>query len=254
MSEQRKYAAIMFTDIVGYTALMGKDEDKAFDMLARNRNIHITFINEFNGTLIKEIGDGTLVSFSLASDAARCAMNIQKECKKQEIPLRIGIHEGETVFAGADVFGDGVNVASRLQSESKTGCITISDSIYRKIKNKTDLKTRFIKEKAFKNVDEPIKIYQILLGEEKEKLLEKQRFFRSKKNLLYFLSAIVIIILAIIVIRPFLIQVTNISAEKSIAVLPFENQSENQEYAYFGDALTDEIIMQLQKVMRRILM
>ncbi|MFC2124598.1 adenylate/guanylate cyclase domain-containing protein [Bacteroidota bacterium] len=139
MPEDRRHIAVMpachgkarapagrFTDIVGYTALMGSDEDKAFDMLKRNHTIHATLIKKHNGKLIKEVGDGTLASFPLASDAVRCAMDIQKESKSQNIPLKIGIHQGEMVMVGADVLGDGVNVASRLQEISAEGCITIS--------------------------------------------------------------------------------------------------------------------------------
>jgi len=129
MLEDRRLAAIMFTDIVGYTKIMGSDEDKAFDMLSRNHTIHESLIIKHNGTLIKEIGDGTLASFPLASDAVRCAMDIQKEAKNQRIPLKIGIHEGEMVFAGGDVLGDGVNVASRLEELSQEGCITISGTL-----------------------------------------------------------------------------------------------------------------------------
>ena len=94
MPEIRRHAAIVFTDIVGYTRLMGSDEQKAVDMLSRNRTIHQSCIEKFNGTLIKEIGDGILASFSLASEAVRCAVEIQKDCKEQGIPLKIGIHEG----------------------------------------------------------------------------------------------------------------------------------------------------------------
>jgi class 3 adenylate cyclase len=120
----------MFTDIVGYTALMGKDEDKAFDMLRRNHSLHQDQIKKHNGKLIKEIGDGTLASFSLASNAVRCAIDIQRESKDQNIPLKIGIHEGEMVFAGTDVIGDSVNIAARLQELTEEGCITISAVVY----------------------------------------------------------------------------------------------------------------------------
>ena len=114
--QQRRLAAIMFTDIAGYTALMGKNEDMAFEILRKNREIHNRCIGQFNGTLIKEMGDGILASFHSSSDAVRCAFKIQEESKKQDIPLKIGIHEGEMVFEGDDVLGDGVNVASRLES------------------------------------------------------------------------------------------------------------------------------------------
>ena len=100
VSSARRHAAIMFTDIVGYTALMGSDEDRAFETLRKNREIHTKLIEKFNGSLIKEMGDGMLISFGLASEAVRCAIEIQKTSKEQAIPLKIGIHEGEMVFEG----------------------------------------------------------------------------------------------------------------------------------------------------------
>jgi len=155
---ERRLAAIMFTDIVGYTALMGSDEERAFEVLRKNREIHNRYIETFHGTLIKEMGDGMLITFNLATEAVRCAIEIQKACREQDVPLKIGIHEGEIVFSGEDVFGDGVNIASRLQGLTKEGCIIISDSVYREVKNKADIKARFFKEASLKNVSEPIKI------------------------------------------------------------------------------------------------
>jgi len=125
MPESRRHIAVMFTDIVGYTALMGSDEDKAFEVLRKNREIHSKFIRQYNGTLIKEMGDGMLISFDLASQAVRCAIEIQKACKSRDIPLKIGIHEGEMVFEGHDVLGDNVNIASRIQDGTSQGCIMI---------------------------------------------------------------------------------------------------------------------------------
>ena len=156
--QERRLAAIMFTDIVGYTSLMGKDEDKAVDMLTKNHAIHKNCIKKFKGTLIKEIGDGILASFSLASEAVRCAIEIQNACIEERIPLKIGIHEGETLFARSDVLGDTVNVAARLLETSKEGCIFVSDAVYKNIKNKVDIKVKFIEERLLKNVDELLKI------------------------------------------------------------------------------------------------
>ena len=95
MPEDRRLAAIMFTDIVGYTTLMGKDEDKAFDMLARNRTIHQSFIDKFQGIQIKEVGDGMLACFPLATEAVRCAIEIQKACIFQ---LKARYHRPEPKF------------------------------------------------------------------------------------------------------------------------------------------------------------
>jgi class 3 adenylate cyclase len=102
----------MFTDIVGYTALMGEDEEKAFELLEKNRLVQRPIIEEHNGRWLKEIGDGVLASFTTVSDAVYCAKAIQEAClQEDELKLRIGIHQGVVVFKGEDVFGDGVNIA-----------------------------------------------------------------------------------------------------------------------------------------------
>jgi len=122
-SSLRKLAAIMFTDIVGYTALMGSDEKKAFELLHKNRNIQKPIIKKYRGKWLKEMGDGILASFHTASDAVRCTGEIQQAVIKEEIALRIGIHEGEVVFEGGEVLGNGVNVASRLEELANNGSL-----------------------------------------------------------------------------------------------------------------------------------
>ena len=103
-SQSRQLAAIMFTDIVGYTALMGNDEQKAFDLLNKNRQVQKPIIEQYNGKWIKEIGDGVMASFNTVSDAVSAAIKIQQTCNaSKEFQLRIGIHLGEVVFENADV-------------------------------------------------------------------------------------------------------------------------------------------------------
>lgn len=161
MPESRRHIAVMFTDIAGYTRLMGSDEEKAFDVLRKNREIHAKYISQFKGTLIKEMGDGMLISFDLASEGVRCAIEIQQACKKQDIPLKIGIHEGEVIFEGNDVLGDGVNIASRIQDQALEGYILVSGSIFRDIKNKKEIRSEYVGEIQLKNVDEPMKVYAV---------------------------------------------------------------------------------------------
>ena len=111
MPQNRQLAAIMFTDIVGYTAIMNQDEDRAFKVLEKNRRIHENCIQAFDGRLLKELGDGVLASFKTASEAVLCAKEIQEKCQNEaDYSLTIGIHLGEVVFEETDVFGDAGSV------------------------------------------------------------------------------------------------------------------------------------------------
>jgi len=167
MNEQRKLAAIMFTDIVGYTALMGKDEQKAMQILHKNRNVLMQLIKQFNGEWLKEMGDGTLSSFYSAVDAVNCAMEIQRSLKDDpDLNIRIAIHVGEVVLKGKDMYGDAVNVASRIEPLAPPGGICISERVYSNIKNQTGIKTRSIGKHNLKNVDEEMEIYSVDIDKE----------------------------------------------------------------------------------------
>ena len=251
MPEQtHRHAAIMFTDIVGYTALMGSNEDKAFEVLKKNQDIHKKLILQFNGTLIKEMGDGMLISFDLASEAVRCAIEIQKTCKEQDIPLKIGIHEGEMVFADADVLGDSVNIASRLQEDAEKGCIHISSSVYKNVRNKADINTRFVEERTFKNVAEPVKVYKVLADGEEQIPFATDTKKNNKKYLYYVLAGTVIVIAAIMMWNYLTMNSTSapVEIEKSIAVMPFDNESTDEENEYFVNGMMAAIRNNLSSI------
>ena len=219
MSSSRQLAAIMFTDIVGYTALMGNDEQKAFELLLKNRELQKPIIANFNGHWIKELGDGVMASFNTVSDAVNAAIKIQDACNgSKDFQLRIGIHLGEVIFENEDVFGDGVNIASRIQAVAAPGTIYISESVYQNIANKKDIHTLFIKEEMLKNVKDPVRIYEVLthITDESSKSVMKES---GKKN-----------------------------QEKSIAVLPFVNMSNDPEQEYFSDGMSEEIINSLAHI------
>ncbi len=166
MKSSRRLAAIMFTDIVGYTSLMGSNEDKAFQLLQQNRSLHLRIIEKHNGTLHKEMGDGLLFSFSSALHAVQCAIELQNLIKDEpDHNLKIGIHLGDVTFMDNDVFGDGVNIASRLESLGSSGSILISQSVYSNIKNKEEIRTVFIGEADLKNVDTPLNVYHVLTND-----------------------------------------------------------------------------------------
>ena len=135
MSQTRQLAAIMFTDIVGYTALMGNDEKKAFELLSKNREIQKPIIEQYNGRWIKELGDGVMASFNTASDAVNAAMKIQEACNAaKNFQLKIGIHLGEVVFENDDVYGDGVNIASRIETLGVGSSVLISKTFVTRLK------------------------------------------------------------------------------------------------------------------------
>jgi class 3 adenylate cyclase/TolB-like protein len=164
MSQTRQLAAIMFTDIVGYTKLMGSDEDQALGLLRKNREIHQTQIEKHHGNLVKEMGDGMLAKFASATDAVRCAIEIQKQAQNTDLieRIRIGIHLGEITEENNDTFGDGVNIASRLQSIADPGGIYISESIQKSVRAQADIQTRFLGAFELKNVDFKLRTYAIL--------------------------------------------------------------------------------------------
>ncbi|MBK7559564.1 MAG: adenylate/guanylate cyclase domain-containing protein [Chitinophagaceae bacterium] len=162
MSISRQLAAIMFTDIVGYTALMGNNEQKAFELLRKNREIQKPIIEEFGGRWIKELGDGVMASFPAVSNAVYAAIKIQEACHQDgAFELRIGIHQGEVVFENDDIFGDPVNIASRLQSLAPPAGIYVSESVQRDLRNKNEIRSEFVREETLKNVKEPIRVYKI---------------------------------------------------------------------------------------------
>jgi len=143
----------MFTDIVGYSAMMSKNEKVAMDVLTKNRNIHKSAIAKFNGEYIKEIGDGTLSIFQSSLDAVNCAIKIMKSCLKEpSLSVRIGIHIGDIVVSYNDVFGDGVNIAARIQALCEPGSILISEKVYDDIRNKPGMTAECIGKKLQKTL------------------------------------------------------------------------------------------------------
>lgn len=162
--EQRRLAAIMFTDLVGYTTMMAKNEKQTLNALKKIRNTLKPLVDVYNGKWQKEIGDGTLSSFSSAVDAVHCALDFQRAIGKEDFKIRIGIHVGEVTLTENDIYGDGVNIAARIEPLAPPGGICITDRVYEDISNKPEIKTALLGHRELKNVDRPIKIYT-LIGE-----------------------------------------------------------------------------------------
>jgi len=217
MSFNRQLAAIMFTDIVGYTSMMQEDEDTTFQLLTKNRSIQRPLIEEHGGRWVKELGDGILATFTTVSDAVICAGKIMRACEPVErLQLRIGIHHAEVIFQDEDVFGDGVNIAARIQAIAPVNRIYITESVHKNIANKKGFQSKFVKEEFLKNVNESVKLYEVTVEETTN---------NSYPHSLHF-------------------DTPSISA-KSIAVLPFVNMSNDPEQEYFSDGMAEEILYSL---------
>jgi class 3 adenylate cyclase len=163
-SSVRRLAAIMFTDIVGYTTMMSRNEKEALEAIETVRAVLKPLIDQHNGKWQKEIGDGTLSSFSSAVDAVSCALEFQRAIGDAAFKLRIGIHVGEVTMTEDDIFGDGVNIASRIEPLAPPGGIYITDRVYEDVSNKPEIKTALIGTRSLKNVERPIQVYA-LVGE-----------------------------------------------------------------------------------------
>ena len=212
----RQLVAIMFTDIVGYTSLMEEDEEKAFELLHINRGLQQPLVAQYMGNWIKEIGDGVLATFNTVTDAAACAINIQQACRNiGGLQLRIGIHLGEVIFENNDVFGDGVNIASRIQAMASIGGIWISEAVNKNLTNKKEIHTKFVNEVKLKNVKDGVQIYEIVFTGDLPEAVGQP---------------------------PHRTQNTKQGSDKSIAVLPFVNMSNDPEQEYFSDGIAEEIL------------
>jgi adenylate cyclase len=222
MAEQsHQLAAILFADIVGYTAMMQENEEVAVEKVNRFRDTLEMISEELSGKIIQYYGDGSLLLFNSATNAAEFAKLLQDDLQDEPmIPVRIGIHMGDVLIHGENIFGDVVNIASRIQSLAPVGGIYISETVYRNIANKKELESGFVAEKKLKNVKDPVRVYEIYTATAQPALV-LGNIDESDKP------------------------VTN---SNSIAVLPFSNMSSDVEQDYFSDGLTEDIITQLSKI------
>jgi len=218
---ERRLAAIMFTDIVGFTALSQTNESLALSVLGEQRKLLRPMFNKHGGKEVKTIGDAFLVDFSSALSAVRCAHEIQKtmhnlnksQPEERRVLLRIGVHLGDIVESQGDISGDAVNVASRIESLADSGGVCLTRQVYDQVQNKFELRLTSLGLKSLKNVNSPMEIYKMVM--------------------------------------PWDATSPASSAEhdaRRIAILPFANISADAADEYFADGMTDELIAVLSKI------
>src|SRR6266536_2661250 len=265
--EQRKLAAIMFTDMVGYSALSQRDEKLAQELLEEHRRLLREIFPRFNGTEIKTIGDAFLVEFGSALEAAQCAIEIQRTLAHRDadapadrqIQVRIGVHIGDVVHRGGDVYGDGVNIASRIEPVAGPGGICVSMDVERQIRNALEARFEKLAPTELKNISVPMDLFRIVLPWERDTRLPAEppkRDVRQRRSIPVGWIAAVLLLL-IVIGAWFLFGRFKVSTKqsgvgelpaKSIAILPFENLSRDPDNQFFTDGVQDEILSDLAKV------
>ncbi|MBV8362290.1 MAG: hypothetical protein JO189_30800 [Deltaproteobacteria bacterium] len=252
---RRELAAIMFSDIVGYTAIMGRDEQMAIRALAEHRELLRNLLPRFSGRMLGEIGDGTLSSFRSASEAVNCARELQSAVRHSPgLQLRVGIHLGEVLFTGDNAWGDGVNIASRIHALSPPGSICVSAAVYDQIRNKPGMAVKSLGQRNLKNVSRPIGLYLLADNADNQVTLGSPIWMseRVRRTAVAVVGASVLVAVTYFAItRKFVVENSgNPSATRphdirSIAVLPLDNYSGDPNQEYFADGMTDELTTDL---------
>ncbi|NIS69645.1 MAG: hypothetical protein GTO12_12040 [Proteobacteria bacterium] len=223
-SLQRKLTAILSADVKGYSRLMGEDEEATIRTLTAHRKVMATLIQKHRGRVVDAPGDNVLAEFGSVVDAVECAVEIQRELatrntelpKDRRMEFRIGVNLGDVIAEGKRIYGDGVNVAARIEGLAEGGGICISGSVCDQIENKLALRFEYLGERAVKNIKRPVRVYRVVVEPEA---------------------------VGAEVLKPL-----ELPDEPSIAVLPFTNLSGDPAQEYFSDGITEQIITGLSKI------
>jgi adenylate cyclase len=223
---KRKLTAILSADVVGYSRLMGEDEDTTVQTLTTYRDVISSLIKDHKGRVVDSPGDNILAEFVSVVNSLRCAWDVQQEIKSRNADLpenrrmnfRIGINLGDVIEEEDRIYGDGVNIAARLEGLAEEGGICISGTAYDQVKNKLPFRYEYQGEQVAKNIKEPIRVYKVLIEKDVDELILDKKLELPDKP--------------------------------SIAVLPFKNLSDDPRQEFFSDGFTEDIITTLAKIPR----
>jgi len=268
---KRKLAGILIADVKGYSRLMEEDEEATIRTITDYRNIITEQVNQHEGRVVDSPGDNVLAEFASVVDALKCATQIQKEIAEQNVSLpenrkmefRIGVNLGDVAEEGNRIYGDGVNVAARIESLAEPGGICISHTVYDQVKKKLRFGYEYLGEHAVKNIEEPVRVYRVLTAPEHSGRVIGEKKPDGKKWRRLAVTAVVLLIAVaggLTAWNFYLHQSKTIepaSLDKmayplpdkpSIAVMPFNNLSGDPEQEYIADGITENIITTLSYI------
>jgi adenylate cyclase len=260
IEQERRLATIMFTDMVGYSALTQRNEAMALDLLEEHRGILRRVFSDHGGREIESVGDGFFVEFPSALAGARSAVEIQRVLRERNarmptarhIQVRIGLHLGDVVHMGERVHGDGINIAARIEPLAPPGGICLSEDVARQIQNKIEVPVRKLGKGELKNIQLPVEIYRVVLPWEQARgpLTERVIFRLHQRRTRRFVFAATALLFVAAASATYVYLKSRAPSlelpdKPSIAVLPFVNLSADPAQDYFIDGLTEDIISNL---------
>jgi adenylate cyclase len=270
---ERKLTAILCADVFGYSRLMGENEEATLRTLSSHRKLTDSLIEQHHGRFVNSAGDSVLAEFASVVNAVQCAVEIQTTLKaenanfppERRMEFRIGVNLGDVMVDGEQIYGDGVNVAARLESLADPGGICISRTVHENIRNKLPLNYEDLGEQAVKNIAEPVRVFRVMLdgGTTRTTTRATERSLRKHWRGGVFSLAGLALIAAVIVfvqhlslrpptttasIHPAQSPALTLPDKPSIVVLPFTNMSGDQEQEYFSDGITDDLTTALSRL------